>query len=90
LLLSYAWLVGYKSDFRIAQEKGIIPADINWEAWSTFLCGFLDRIDSDTMQRVDKRYQDGELRLSRLNTDIKTLAGTPLGLALRTIDSCFP
>ncbi|KAM6514131.1 hypothetical protein FALCPG4_015291 [Fusarium falciforme] len=35
LLLSYAWLVCYKSDLRIAGEAGLLPVNIDWNAWTT-------------------------------------------------------
>ncbi|KAK9775023.1 putative Subtilisin-like serine protease [Seiridium cardinale] len=66
LLLSYGWLIGHKSDFRIAREAGLLPDQVTWENWValmreaiTFLGGMNPRI-------VGERYQYGELRLSRL------------------------
>jgi uncharacterized membrane protein len=67
LLLSYCWLVGRKSDFRIAKETGILPDEIDWITWITFINEFLSRIDPCTLHQVNKRYHYGELRLSRLN-----------------------
>ncbi|ORY16016.1 hypothetical protein BCR34DRAFT_558010 [Clohesyomyces aquaticus] len=62
LLLSYAWLVSHVSDFRIAKELGLLPESISWDEWYEFMDAFLD-----TNAPVNKRYQYGELRLSRLN-----------------------
>jgi hypothetical protein len=68
LLLSYAWLVAYPSDFRIAKDTGILPQDITWHAWTGLVRDLLGRLDTDTLHQVDQRYHYGELRLSRLNT----------------------
>ncbi|RSL80948.1 hypothetical protein CEP52_017300 [Fusarium oligoseptatum] len=68
LLLSYAWLVCYKSDLRIAGEAGLLPANIDWNAWTAFMMDFTSHIDTSTICQVDSRYSYSELRLSRLNT----------------------
>jgi hypothetical protein len=62
-LLSYAWLVGRQSDFKIAKEVGLLPDTITWDMWS--IC-MNDVLDSDGP--VNKRYEYGELRLNRLDT----------------------
>ena len=67
LLLSYVWLVGHKSDLRIAKDTGIFPQQVQWLNWTSFTEDFLSRIDVCTLNQVNKRYQYGELRLSRLN-----------------------
>ncbi|KAK3389797.1 hypothetical protein B0H63DRAFT_104188 [Podospora didyma] len=73
MLLSYAWLVEHESDFRLAKELGLLPGDVQWHAWVGFMKGFLASLnkstgtDMDMMDHVDRRYQYGELRLSRLN-----------------------
>lgn len=61
-LLSYAWLIGRQSDFRIAKEAGLLPDSITWDSWF----GFMNEI-LDTIGPVNKRYQYGELGLSRLD-----------------------
>jgi hypothetical protein len=66
-LLSYAWLVPYKSDLDIAKEYGLLSKDIEWTNWVEFLDAFLDNINLDTLSDVNERYRYGELRLSRLN-----------------------
>jgi len=66
-LLSYAWLVRYKSDLDIAKEHGLLSKDIEWANWVEFLDAFLDNINLETLSDVNKRYKYGELRLSRLN-----------------------
>jgi hypothetical protein len=66
-LLSYAWLVRYESDLRIAHEKGLLPESITWESWTSFLNDFLQYIDLTCRAGISPRFQYGELRLSRLN-----------------------
>jgi hypothetical protein len=66
-LLSYAWLVRYESDLRIAREKGLVPDFIHWATWTEFMSEFLEHIDLQSLGGVSPRYQYGELRLSRLN-----------------------
>ena len=68
LLLSYAWLVCHKSDFRIARETGLLPEELDWARWIGLIEEFLSHIDIYTLHQVDRRYQYGELRLSRLNS----------------------
>lgn len=68
LLLSYAWLVRYKSDLDIAKAAGLVSEDIEWPAWVAFLEVFLDNIDLESLSDVNERYRYGELRLSRLNS----------------------
>lgn len=64
-LLSYAWLVRYESDFRIACEKGPLPDLIHWATWTEFKSEFLEHIDLQSLSGVSPKYQYGELRLSR-------------------------
>lgn len=68
LLLSYAWLVCHKSDFGIAKETGLLSEEIPWTWWTAFVRDILGNIDTSTLHQVNKRYQYGELRLSRLNS----------------------
>ncbi|ORX97679.1 hypothetical protein BCR34DRAFT_496675 [Clohesyomyces aquaticus] len=76
LLLSYAWLVQYRCDFELAESLKLIPDGLEWKAWVEFMKSFLSYIDLDTLEQVDRRYQYGELRLSRLNllTRMKALS----------------
>lgn len=67
LLLSYAWLISYESDLKIAQENKLLPADIDWPHWTLFVKDFLSHINHVTLEQVDRRFKYGELRLSRLN-----------------------
>jgi hypothetical protein len=66
-MLSYVWLVSWESDFRIAQELKLMPTDLSWEVWTDFVHSFTDNIDTQSLHQVARRYQYGELRLSRLN-----------------------
>ncbi|KAH7231150.1 hypothetical protein BKA59DRAFT_488857 [Fusarium tricinctum] len=68
LLVSYVWLVRHKSDLRVASGAGLLPADIDWNDWVTFVTDLNVRLDSTTLCEVNRRYRYGELRLSRLNT----------------------
>ncbi|KIM99766.1 hypothetical protein OIDMADRAFT_181152 [Oidiodendron maius Zn] len=67
-LLSYVWLVRHESDLRVAHEKGLLPQIINWTIWTDFIDDFLDHIDLQSLRGISRRFQYGELRLSRLNT----------------------
>jgi hypothetical protein len=67
LVLSYAWLVSYQSDLRIATELHLLPQNVGWESWTAFIEDFLRHVNPHTIHQVDRRYQYGELRLTRLN-----------------------
>ncbi|KAK0631453.1 hypothetical protein B0T14DRAFT_501707 [Immersiella caudata] len=67
-LLSYAWLVSRESDFRLARdEMHLLPNALEWETWAAFMTSFTGHIDTKTLHQVARRYEYGELRLSRLN-----------------------
>ncbi|KAH7079954.1 hypothetical protein BKA63DRAFT_407973 [Paraphoma chrysanthemicola] len=66
-MLSYVWLVSWESDFRIAKELKLMPTDLEWEVWTEFVHSFTDKINTQTLHQVARRYHYGELRLSRLN-----------------------
>jgi hypothetical protein len=76
LLLSYAWLVRYKSDFDIATGTGLLSKNIEWQNWVKFLEIFLDNIDLRALREANKRYQYRELRLSRLNDIYRSIPPT--------------
>lgn len=67
LLLSYAWLVSYESDLRIAHETALLPHGIDWMMWTEFIDDFLAHIDLQSLSDVAPRYHYGELRLTRLD-----------------------
>ncbi|KIJ16263.1 hypothetical protein PAXINDRAFT_132104 [Paxillus involutus ATCC 200175] len=62
-LRTYALLIKYESDFRIARELGLLPECITWTQWSelAFSLAVIPLTD------VNERYRYGELRLHRLN-----------------------
>jgi len=37
LLLLYTWLVCHKSDFHIAKELGLLPEEVEWSGWISFV-----------------------------------------------------
>ncbi|KAH6877087.1 hypothetical protein B0T10DRAFT_532416 [Thelonectria olida] len=41
-LFSYTALIAYKSDFRIAQECGLLPDELTWDKWKTLAAQTLD------------------------------------------------
>lgn len=63
-LLSYSALIQYESDFLIAKDKHLIPDNLTWESWVNFVKQLLQNGGDD---KINMRYQHGELRLSRLN-----------------------
>ena len=62
-LRSYALLIKYPSDFRIAVQHHLIPDSITYEESCGFFAHFSNIVDSE----VPPRYHYGELRLGRLN-----------------------
>ena len=68
-LRTYAFLIRHRSDFAVAQGHGLLPEIHTWEKWALFLQHF--RVICDT--EVGKRYEYGQLRLSRLNWAVRIL-----------------
>ncbi|CZT04804.1 uncharacterized protein RAG0_11127 [Rhynchosporium agropyri] len=65
-LLSYTALVAHESDFHIAQDKHLVPAEVTWQKWRLFVREILT--SSENLQwEVADRFMYGELRLTRLN-----------------------
>lgn len=62
-LRSYSHLIRHRSDFVIAIDHHLIPADIDWLSWRCFIAHFHHVPDS----RVAQRYHYGQMRHSRLN-----------------------
>lgn len=65
---SYYYLIKYEVDFELACEKRLIPKKTNgklptYEEW----CNFIRQFSVARDDQVSKRYEFGELRLSRLN-----------------------
>jgi hypothetical protein len=71
LFRSYAHLVRYESDFRIAKnpELVVIPKHVSWAQW----CPLRARILAIQDEEVSGRFQFGEIRLTRLNLYCKIL-----------------
>ena len=65
-LLSYVWLIRYESDMRLARDKNLVPK-IAWNDWRRFTDSFLQRVNAETLDMVNKRFHHGELRADRLN-----------------------
>lgn len=68
-LLSYAWRIRHESDLAIAIEHRLVPKDLTWKAWTAFVSSFLAHMKANggPSKCVNKRYQYGELKLTRLN-----------------------
>ncbi|KAI0455757.1 hypothetical protein F5B21DRAFT_470539 [Xylaria acuta] len=66
-LLSYTWLITYRSDFDIAKENRLLPESLTWNAWKSFATSFIDHLEASETQLFSKRYHYGELRMSRVN-----------------------
>jgi hypothetical protein len=69
-LRSYAFLIRYPVDLKIAREIGLISEDLQhltWSSWVKFISCFENIPDSD----VAERYHYGHLRLGRLNWAIR-------------------
>lgn len=65
----------YQSDLKIAKEMGLLPAHVEWAAWTALMRSFQSRVDFVVMDPrfVAERYQFGELRLTRLNAVYRLL-----------------
>ncbi|KAJ6263871.1 hypothetical protein Dda_0008 [Drechslerella dactyloides] len=64
-LFTYTALISYESDFRIAQQLGLLPEGMTWDNWREFTRQFLRDF---RFSLVNPRFWYGELRLSRLNS----------------------
>ncbi|KAI0445803.1 hypothetical protein F4803DRAFT_108112 [Xylaria telfairii] len=67
LLLSYTWLITYRSDFDIAKDNRLLPENLTWDAWKSVATSFVDHLDASQTQLFSKRYHYGELRMGRVN-----------------------
>lgn len=68
LLLSYIWLICSSLDLKIAHELSLLPSNVTWPWWKTFVTNFVSHIDVNALDQVNKRYHFGELRLGRINS----------------------
>lgn len=63
-LFSYVALIRHESDLLMAKEKYLVPKDVEWPGWVTFV----EQLDTEYIYpKIDPRFIYGELRLSRLN-----------------------
>jgi len=77
LLLSYSWLIQFKSDFLIAKENHLIPESLEtWAHWVTTMDDTVNQIQSPSAPEVHSRYEYGELRLKALNRIYKLQLST--------------
>ncbi|KAJ5112922.1 hypothetical protein N7456_001456 [Penicillium angulare] len=65
-LRSYIGLIQFESDIAIAHSHHLLPKEITWSKWLTFVEQLLKNGISDPAN-FNSRYLFGELRLSRLN-----------------------
>jgi len=63
-LISYTTLIMYESDFNIAKDMQLVPAELSWSSWRRFVKELLDQ---HSYGKVEERFRYGELRLDRLN-----------------------
>jgi len=66
-VLSYIWLIRYKSDFEIAKDEWLLPSDLTWPVWRAFVESIWQKVVPDNPDPISKRYRYGELRISRLD-----------------------
>ena len=66
-LRSYSYLIQHDSDFCIAQQAKLIPADISYSAFRDFI-KYFQYIPDDV---IFPRYHYGQLRLTRLNWAVR-------------------
>ena len=64
---SYSHLIQHRLDFVLAQQNHLLPSELEWIEWSTFIASFRWIDDSE----VALRYHYGQLRLSRLNWAVR-------------------
>ncbi|PNP77905.1 hypothetical protein FNYG_08631 [Fusarium nygamai] len=63
-LFSYAALIRHESDFLLAKEKYLLPEEVKWPDWISFV----EELDTEHIYpNIDPRFYHGELRLDRLN-----------------------
>ncbi|OAA68736.1 hypothetical protein SPI_00931 [Niveomyces insectorum RCEF 264] len=64
-LYSYAALVAHESDFRLAQQHGLLPPEVGWPAWRALTRQVVASPDV-AARGFHPRFLYGELRLNRL------------------------
>lgn len=68
---TYSHLIRHESDFRLAIQSHLLPADISYTRFARFIQRFASVVDEE----VSPRYLYGQLRLSRLNLWARPLLG---------------
>lgn len=71
-LLSYVWLLTSPLDLKLARDDALVPLDLDWRAWKSFVASFTSQIDMDSLHQVNPRFHFGDLRLARVNTIYRT------------------
>ena len=71
-LFSYTALIEHESDFKIAIERHLLPAEVTWSQWVVLVEQLLNCRNATC---INKRYIYGELRLGRLNLIYRLLKG---------------
>jgi hypothetical protein len=69
-------LISYESDFAIAKAKQLIPPEVKWSDWMSLVEEVL--ATNNLHQKINDRFNYGELRLSRLNKIYNVRYLTPL------------
>lgn len=64
LLLSYTSLISYESNLHMAKDLHLLPSNLHWSTWVRFVGQLLK---PENKSNINRRYEYGELRLSRLN-----------------------
>lgn len=71
-VLSYVWLITSPLDLKLAHDNTLLPGAITWTWWKAFATSFIDTVGINALEKVNKRYDFGDLRLSRVNTIYRT------------------
>jgi uncharacterized membrane protein len=71
-VLSYVWLITSPLDLKLAHDNALLPGAITWTWWKAFATSFVTTVGINALEKVNKRYDFGDLRLSRINTIYRT------------------
>ena len=74
-ILSYASLISYESDLRIAKEAKLVPEALDWPDWRKLVEELLTPTNK---RKVNKRYVYGELRLAHFNKICRYTLNSPI------------
>jgi hypothetical protein len=77
-ILSYVWLIRHATDFVVAQECHILPSNISWPRWRSFISSLALDADLNKISSINQRYTYGELRIRRLNQIYRFVAARSL------------